>query len=76
MMKYEITTYNFFKVGNDFEFVKDGKRFSFTAEMMTYMLNQYKMMGFRVVFDNDCVISVARVENEIEIFLEKLANRG
>ena len=74
-MKYEVTNYNFFKIGNHYEYVKDGKLCTFTAEMMACMVTQYKMMGYMVVFDNDCFLSVTKTTNDIEIFQKKFAKR-
>jgi hypothetical protein len=75
-MKYEVTSYTFFKVGNHYEYVKDEKRYTFSSEMMACMVTQYKLMGYMVVFDNDCFLSVAKVENAIEIFMEKLQKKA
>jgi hypothetical protein len=75
-MKYEVTSYNFFKVGNHYEYTKDGKLYTFSSEMMNCMVTQYKLMGYMVVFDNDCFLSVAKAENKMEIFMEKLQKKA
>jgi len=68
-MKYEVTTYNCFKVvGGGADFVKNGIVYHMSAEMLNCMIHQYKMMGFMVVCDNDTFISIAKVTNEINIF--------
>jgi len=68
-MKYEVTSYNFFKVvGGGADFVKNNTVYHLSAEMLNCMINQYKMMGFMVVCDNDTFISVAKATNEIEVF--------
>lgn len=75
-MKYEVTTYNFFKVDNCYQYVKDGKLFTFSEEMMVCMVTQYKIAGYMVVIDSDSVLSIAKVNNAAEIFSKKLAFRG
>lgn len=76
-MKYEITVYNFFRtMDGGADYVKDGKLSHVSGEMLNCLLNQYKLMGFRVIFDNECFVSVSRVENEIEIFSKKLWKRA
>lgn len=75
-MTYEVTSYTFFRtIGGGADFVKDGKLFHWSAEMLKCMINQYRIMGFRVICDNECFISVSKVNNEAEIFLEKLAKK-
>lgn len=76
-MTYEITSYNFFRtIGGGADFVKDGKLFHLSAEMLNCMINQYRIMGFRVIFDDNCFVSVSKAENEVENFLEKLAKKA
>jgi len=76
-MTYEVTSYNFFRTSDGgADFVKDGKLFHLSAEMLNCLLNQYKVMGFRVIFDNDCFVSVSKAENETENFLGKLAKNS
>jgi len=75
-MTYEVTSYNFFRTSDGgADFVKEGKLFCLSAEMLNCMINQYRIMGFRVIFDNARFISVSKVENEVEIFIEKLAKK-
>jgi hypothetical protein len=71
-MKYEITSYSFFRTAKGAEFVKDGKRYEISKEQLECLLRQYRLMGFRVIFDNDLFVSVSKVENAIEVFLEAL----
>ena len=71
-MERKVTSYNFFKVGNHWEYIKDCKIYIIEDEMMECLLSQYKMQGFRVIFNNTAFLSVARVDNEMECFLEAL----
>jgi len=76
-MTYDVTSYNFFRTSDGgADFTKDGKLFHLSAEMLKCMISQYKIMGFRVIFDNECFISVSKVENETENFLEKFAKKA
>lgn len=43
-----MTNYNFFKMGNDYEYVKDGELYRFSAEMMGCMIRQYRLKGYHV----------------------------
>lgn len=71
-MERKVISYNFFRVGNHWEYIKDRKMYEISDEIMDCLLNQYKMQGFKVVFDNTAFLSVARIDNEIECFLEEL----
>lgn len=73
MMNYEVKSYNFFRTpDHGADYVNDGKLFHLSAEMLDCMLNQYKVMGFMVIFDNDSFVSVAKVTNEIEVFSARM----
>lgn len=75
-MERKIISYNFFRVGNHWEYVKDRKLYILSDEIMECMKNQYKMQGFMIMFDNTSFLSVARVENDLECFLQELREGG
>ena len=66
----KITTYSFFKVSNTYQFVKDGKLFTFSSEMFSCLLNQYKFMGYKVTIETESYISISKIENEIDLFMK------
>ena len=73
MMNYEVKSYSFFRTPNGgADYVNDGKLFHLSAEMLNCLLNQYKVMGFKVIFNNDSFVSVAKVTNEIEVFSARM----
>jgi hypothetical protein len=65
----KVTTYNFFKVSNTYQFVNDGKLTTFSNEMFSCLLNQYKIMGYKVILETDYTVSITKIENEIENFI-------
>ena len=71
-MEYKITVQTFFRTPTGAEFVKDGKRYSMSADQLDCWIRQAKLMGFRIMMKNDLWVSLARVENEIEVFLDRL----
>jgi len=75
-MKYEVTSYSFFKVGGHYETYHNGVHCVFSAEMFECIKRQYLRMGFNVFWENDCFISFSRIENEIEVFSAKLAGKA
>lgn len=75
-MKYEVTSYSFFKVNGGYETVSNDQHCRFSAEMFECMKRQYLLMGFKVFWENDLFISFSRVENEIEVFSAKLAGKA
>lgn len=76
MMNYEVKSYSFFRTPNSgADYVNNGKVSHLSAEMLNCLLNQYKVMGFKVVFDNDCFVSVAKATNEMEVFSARVANK-
>lgn len=76
MIEPKVTSYIFFKVGNHYEYIKDGMIYTYTEEMIACLKNQYRMMGFMIFADCEGGLIVSRVDNEIEIFSEKLSKRG
>ena len=56
-------TYNFFRKGNGFEMVQDDKLYSFTAEMVTCLIAQYRLMGY-IIDKTDLWISVTKIEKK------------
>lgn len=54
-----VTAYHFFRMGNQFELVKDGKLYTFSPEMVTCLINQYRLMGY-IVETTELWISVVK----------------
>lgn len=71
-MKAQIISYSFFRTKNGAKFVKGDVLYEISSEQLECLLAQYRIMGFRVVFNNDCFISVSKVENETDLFLKGL----
>lgn len=67
--------YNFFKVGGHYEYIKDQKITYLTTKQFDCMANQYKLMGYMKVNDNNMVVSFAKDEKEIENFLKKISEK-
>lgn len=75
-MTYEVTSYNFFRTSDGgADWVKDGKLSHLSAGMLECMINQYRIMNFLVISDNERFISVSKVENTTKIFLARLAKK-
>lgn len=72
MSDYKITSYNFFRTPHGAEFVKNGELYQISKEVLDCMISQYQLMGFQIIFNNECFISVAKVENAVEVFLDRL----
>ena len=69
MMDYEVKSYNFFRTPNGgADYINNGKVSHLSAEMLNCMLNQYKVMGFKVIFESESFVSVAKATNETEVF--------
>lgn len=71
-MKYEIKTYNFFKVNGCYETISNGQHCRFSAEMFECIKRQYIMNGFEIFWENDCFISFSKALNAIEVFNDRL----
>ena len=54
-----VTAYHFFRMGNQFELVKDGNLYTFSPEMVTCLINQYRLMGY-IVETTELWISVVK----------------
>lgn len=67
--------FNFFKMGDHYEYIKDQKVVRLSADQMACMTRQYKIMGYMKVEDNDLCVSFAKDENEVKNFLEKLSKK-
>ena len=72
----EITTYNFFKAGSRYEYVKDGKQYVFSAEMFECMKRQYLLMGYKIFWETDCFITFTKVRENIENFCARLQKKA
>lgn len=55
-----VTAYHFFRMGNQFELVKDGNRYTFSAEMVTCLINQYRLMGY-IIETTELWISAVKI---------------
>lgn len=75
-MKAQVKSYIFRKVGAHWEYIKDNHVTEISAKVMECMANQYRMMGFMKVIDSPELLAFSKVENEIEIFLEKLLKKA
>lgn len=61
MKDYEVKSYNFFRTPDGgADYIKDGELSHFSAKMLNCLLDQYKILGFKVIYDNDCFVSVAK----------------
>jgi hypothetical protein len=67
----KVTVYNFFKMGNTYQFVKNDILYTLTAETFVCMARQYEMMGYRKI-ETESFVSYAKVENEIACFMKEL----
>lgn len=68
----KVTTYNFFKVSNTYQFVNNGKLTTLSNEMFGCLLNQYKIMGYKVTLETEYTVSITKIENEIDNFIRLL----
>ena len=68
-------TISFFRKGNGYEFVKDGKVYDLTAEMMACFDRQYRQMGY-IVTDIRVAVSYTKVADDTETFLKKVSKKG
>ena len=68
-------TFNFFRIADHYEVVKNGTIYTYSAEMMVCMDRQYKLMGY-IKWDLGVAISYTKDEKEIEKFLKKLTKKG
>lgn len=59
-----VTAYNFFKVGNHFEYVKDGKLYTMTIEIVTCMIKQYRQLGY-IVTETEVFITVCKIKQAV-----------
>ena len=75
-MKAQVKSYIFRKVGAHWEYIKDNHVTEISDAVMECMANQYRMMGFMKVIDSPELLAFGKVENEIEIFLEKLLKKA
>lgn len=75
-MKAQVKSYIFRKVGAHWVYIKDNHVTEISVEVMKCMANQYRMMGFMKVIDSPEILAFGKVENEIEIFLEKLLKKA
>lgn len=71
-MKYGITVQTFFRKKAGVEFMKGDKRYEMSNEQFECWVRQARLMGFRIMMDNELFVSLSRDENEIETFLNKL----
>ena len=71
-VKYEITVQTFFRNKTGVEFVKGDKRYEMSNEQFECWVRQAQIMGFRVMMDNELFVCLSRVENKIEVFLNKI----
>lgn len=70
----KVTVYNFFKVGNHYEYLtKDKEIVTITMEMMDCLLNQYKMQGW-FVFQEENTVSVSYAHQDMKAFTKRLMN--
>jgi hypothetical protein len=59
----KVTMYNFFRIGGEFHYVKDGRLTVLSAEMMVCMIHQYQMSGY-IIEKNNLYITVTKVEKK------------
>lgn len=71
-MEAKVTSYIFFRREDRYEYVKDGQIYQFSREMIECLSRQYRLQGFMVFADNENWFIVSRVDNEVELFMERL----
>lgn len=72
-MKAQVTSYIFYRRADGYDYITKDKRLIFISDkMMECYRRQYTLQGFMTFADNENWLIFSRVDNKVEIFMEKL----